>query len=107
MVIAAGESQLQSVIVRPVNVGVVVDELQVRIFGKKGTSRLVPCCRVSGVERRLVNILDAGKLCSMIAHIGRVQRQLAGKSVLDTECPGGDEGGLVVANNDEDVARAG
>src|ERR1700730_90865 len=79
MVVAGGKSGLQTVVRRTVKVREGVDLTEIReVVGKRKGSR---------VDVELIEIYDAGKLRSVIANVGDVERKFAPERMLDAQSP--------------------
>ena len=55
-------------------------------------------------QRFLVDVANVGQIPAVIAHIGKLQREVRGKGVLQVERPVKDVGSLQVANHAHDGA---
>src|ERR1700757_1314863 len=94
--ITSGKSVLPTVIGGAVNIRELVDVTQVRILGGV---RLNPRSRIG-----LIDINDASKLHSMIAHVSGFQRKLIREGMLDSQGPVLNVGSAEVAIHGEGVA---
>src|SRR6266849_8786929 len=79
MIVASGEGRLQSVVSRSVKIREVGDESQIWGLGGKGQR--------ARYRIGLIEIHDAGKFHSVVAHVGDVETKLTGESMLDAQRP--------------------
>src|SRR6266436_6894166 len=97
--IASGQGILPAAVCGAIKIRESVDVAQIRKLGGKGQR---PRGQIS-----LVGINDASKLCPMIAHVSRFQREFAGECMLDAYGPIGHVRSAEVAIHGEGVTRSG
>src|SRR6266849_901444 len=97
MIVASGERRLQSVVSRSVKIREVGDESQIWGLGGKGQR--------ARYRIGLIEIHDAGKFHSVVAHVGDVETKLSGESMLDAQRPVHHVRSAEIAIHGEGVAR--
>src|SRR5580704_12188771 len=104
VIVPAGESHLQAIIVRFINIPHLVDETEEWKSGIEGATGLLVS---SGIERRdvLVDIADTGELGTVVAHIGCFQSDLRIESMLHVQVPNVDIGSFEILRDSHNRAR--
>src|SRR5713226_1666269 len=100
MVVAGGQSCLQTVVRRTVKVREVIDLTEVRESGGKGQGAVRARSR-----RSLIEINDARKFYRVIANVGNVESKLARERMLDAQSPVLHVRSSEIAVHGESVAR--